>query len=87
MRDAGAVTAHRITYEGPAALAVQAATLIADATGIELTSANSPEPLDGRPDVVRLALEVEGTEDDVVAAVSAVGAGLPDGAGLALGPA
>ena len=81
------MTAHRITYEGPAALAVQAATLIADAPGIELTSANTPEPVGGRPDIVRLALEVEATDDDVAAAVLQIGAGLPDGATVKHGPA
>jgi len=71
------VTAHRITYEGPASLAMGAATSLADAEGVELTSANHPEPLDGQPDRVRLALTVEGDPDDVLAAVRAVGGALP----------
>lgn len=78
------MTAHRITYEGPVEFAMEAATALADAEGVELRSANRPEPFDGQPDRVRLALSVEGDPADVVAAVRAVGGGLPAGAGLAL---
>jgi len=71
------VTAHRITYEGPAALAMGAATALADAEGVELTSADRPEPLAGLPDRARLAVTVEGAPEDVAEAVALVRAGLP----------
>lgn len=81
------MTPHRITYEGPGALATRAATLLADARGIELTSANPPEPLAGSPDQVRLALSVTGTPGDVAAAVRLIGDGLPAGARISVEPA
>lgn len=78
------MTVHRITYEGPASLAMGAATAVADADGVELKSANPPEPLDGQPDRVRLALTVEGSPDDVAGAVLAVGDRLPPDATISL---
>ena len=69
MRDACRVTTHRITYEGPRTLAVEAATLLADAQGIELTSAGQPQPGDGPAGTVRLALTVQGTPEAVADAV------------------
>jgi hypothetical protein len=78
------VTVHRITYEGPASLAMGAATALADADGVELTSASPPEPIDGQPDRVRLALTVDGDAADILGAVRTVGGGLPPGAGLAV---
>ena len=79
------MTAHRITYQGPAALAVRAATLIADAEGVELTSAESPEPLDGRPDIVRLGLVVEASDADLALAVQSIQDELPSGASVTVG--
>jgi len=79
------VTAHRITYEGPAAMAVRAATLIADAEGVELTSAESPEPLDGRPDIVRLRLVISAAGADAAAAVQSIQDELPPGATVSIG--
>ena len=63
------MTTHRITYQGPFALAVRAATLLADAPGIELTSAGQPERGEGPGGTVVLALTVEGTSEEVAAAV------------------
>jgi hypothetical protein len=63
------VTTHRITYQGPPALAVQAATLLADTQGVELTSAGQPEPADGPAGTVLLALTVDGSPEAVAAAV------------------
>lgn len=74
------MTAHRITYEGPPSLAVETATLLADGHGVALTSADGPQPVDDRPEQVRLNLTVEGTMEDVTAAVTRVAAGLPTGA-------
>jgi hypothetical protein len=71
------VTTHKVTYEGPATLAVEVARALADADGIELTGATEPEQ---RGDVVVLALTIEATADMVVAAVHGIGEGLPDGA-------
>ena len=87
--DAGGVTTHRITYEGPASLAVNAATLLADTQGIELTSAGQPEPGDGPAGTVLLALTVEGTPEAVAAAVGRMREALPAGASVRVeeGPA
>lgn len=71
------MTAHRITYEGPAAFAVRAATLLADAEGLELTSAGEPERGDDAAGSVLLRLTVQGTVDAVTAAVDRIGADLP----------
>lgn len=81
------VTAHRITYEGPAGLAMGAATVLADAEGVELTSADRPEPLAGLADRVRLAVNVEGAPEDVAAAAALVRAGLPTDAELTVADA
>ena len=87
-RDAGVVTTHQVTYQGPPAFAVRAATLLADSVGVELTSANQPEVLDGADQTVLLALTLEGTLDAVTAALDSVRAELPPGAGVAIdGPA
>lgn len=82
MWNAGAVNAHRIRFEGPAALAVGVATALADADGVELTSSEPPSALDGGK--VRLDVVVDGRDEDVVAAVSAIGGDLPAGASLEL---
>ena len=76
------MTTHRITYHGPPALAVQAATLLADTHGIELTSAGQPEPADGPAGTVLLALVVDGTPEAVVAAVGRMRETLPAGASV-----
>ena len=70
------MTTHHVKYEGPSSLAVHVATLLADAEGIDLTSAEKQEPTDGSVETV-LALTVEGTTEAVMAAVRSVGAGLP----------
>lgn len=78
------MTAHLITYEGPASLAVEAATLLADGHGVELTSATGPQPVDGPPEQVRLNLTIEGATEEVTAAVARVAAGLPSGATITI---
>ncbi len=82
MWNAGEVTAHRIRFEGPAALAVQVATALADAEGVELTSSARPSALaDGR---VRLDVVVKGSLAHVALAVSTIGGDLPVVASLAI---
>jgi hypothetical protein len=76
MRDAGAVTFHRIRYEGPPSFAVRAATLLADAEGVELKSAGEPERSEDESGTVLLRLTVEGTVGAVTAAVDQIGSGL-----------
>lgn len=76
------MSTHRIVYEGPASLAVQTATRLADADGVELTSSSAPEMQDSG-DVV-LPLTVEGTTDAVVAAVARLGEELPAGATITI---
>ncbi len=74
------MTTHQVTYRGPSTFAVRAAALLADATGLELTSANrSDDPAD---DSVAIELTIEGTDEAVAAAVDAVREELPAGATL-----
>ncbi len=79
-RDAWAVTSFEVTYRGPSTMAVRAAASIADAPGVELTSAARPDDPDASDQAVVLALTVEGTAEAVTAAVDGVRAELPDGA-------
>ena len=82
MRDCGTVTAHRIRFEGPAAIAVGVATTLADADGVDLISSDPPSALaDGS---VGLDVAVEGPRDDVAAAVERIRGGLPKGASIEL---
>ncbi|HWC67405.1 MAG TPA: hypothetical protein VG478_05000 [Acidimicrobiales bacterium] len=64
--------AYVITYQGPPTLAVRAATLLADSTGVELTSSDPPERSDD-PEHVTLSLTVQGSDDAVTAAIEDVG--------------
>jgi hypothetical protein len=80
-RDAGAVPAYRINYQGPKSYAVEAARLLADADGIELTASQPVEPKQGSENVV-LRLTVEGTTDDVLDAVALTRGQLPPGASI-----
>ena len=73
-----------MTYQGPPAFAVRAATLLADSEGVELTSANQPEVLDVATQTVLLALTLEGTMDAVTTALDSVRAELPPGATVAI---
>jgi hypothetical protein len=68
------VTAFRITYEGPPSFALPAATLLAEADGVELTSS---EPPSRRDDTVMLALTVEATAQAVADALKAIADQLP----------
>lgn len=74
------MTSHQVKYEGPASLAMTVATQLADASGIDLRSAEKQEPVDASADTVQLVLTVEATVDDVAAAVAAIEADLPVGA-------
>jgi hypothetical protein len=76
------VTTHEVTYRGPSSFAVQAAALIADSAGIELTSANRADGPDTTADSAVLVLVLEGTDDAVAAGLDAVRAELPAGATL-----
>lgn len=71
------MAAHQITYEGPSSLAVRAATMLADADGIELTASQVPERRDKGTDNVLVAITVEATAEAVMAAVRLVGESLP----------
>ena len=71
------MTIHQVNYEGPPTLAVQVARMLADAPGVELTSAREPVPLDGPVPGVLLALTVQGAAGDITAAVDAIRDGLP----------
>ena len=80
--DACPVTTFRIRFEGPAALAVQVATALADADGVELTSSQQPAIVG--ENTVALDMSVDGTPTDVEAAVSSISDGLPAGASIEL---
>jgi hypothetical protein len=72
------VTVYKITFEGPAELAVGVATALADADGVELTSSKQPSILDETK--VELNVSVEGNRDAVTAAISSIRDELPKGA-------
>ncbi len=75
MCDAGPVTSHRITFEGPAALALGIATSLADADGVDLTASDPITKVDDQ--TVRLGMTAEGTIDAVASAIAALRADLP----------
>lgn len=72
------MTTHQVTYRGPSTFAVRAAALLADAAGVELTSATRTD--DPSDDSVALELTIQGSDEAVAAAVDAVRAELPAGA-------
>jgi len=74
------VTVYRITFKGPAALALRVATALADADGVELTSSEPPSVVD--VDTVKLGLAVEGAPDSVTDALASIRHGLPPGASI-----
>lgn len=74
------MTSHEVTYRGPAPFAVRAAALIANADGVELTSAARADDPDPTAESVVLMLTVEGTDDAVAAGLAAVRAEMPAGA-------
>lgn len=76
------MSTHEVTYRGPSSFAVQAAALIADAAGIELTSATRADDPDATADDVTLVLTLEATDDAFAAGVDSVRAELPAGATL-----
>ncbi len=76
------MTSHQVMYEGPSSLAVAVATRLADAEGIDLTSAEKQEHREGSGETVRLALTVEGTTEAVMAAVGSIAGELPADARL-----
>jgi hypothetical protein len=81
------MAAHEIKYEGPSSLAVRAATMLADADGVELVSSQPPERRDKGADKVVLAFTVEGTAKAVMAAVRLIGESLPPTATMTIEPA
>ncbi len=76
------MTSFRISYEGPRSFAVRAATLLAEADGIELTSSEPPARRDG--DSVMLALTVEATTQAIDDALRALASQLPPDATMRL---
>jgi hypothetical protein len=74
------VTAYRVRFQGPAALAVRVATALADADGVELISSDQPVVLD--ESMVALNVTVEGAFDAVADAVAAIRGGMPTGASI-----
>jgi hypothetical protein len=74
------VTVYRIRFEGSAALAVDVATAVADADGVELISSQPVSILD--ENTVGLDLAVEGESDAVAAAVVSIRDGMPKGSSI-----
>ena len=74
------MTTHQVTYRGPSSFAVQAAALIADADGVQLTSAARADDPDAIGETVVLVLTLEGTDEAVAAGLEAVRAEAPAGA-------
>ena len=71
---------YRIRFEGPSVLAVQVATELADADGIDLTSSKPPLALDAH--TFALEMTVEATPAAVDAAVESISRDLPEGASI-----
>ena len=69
------MTAYRIRFEGPAALAVGVATALADADDVDLTSSSQPSILDAN--TVALDLTAEGPIEAITAAIARIRDGLP----------
>ena len=78
-------TSYRIRFEGPSGLAVQVATELAAADGLDLTSSTPPAPLGDA--TFALEMTVEGTPDAVTTAVDRVRGELPDGASITMATA
>ena len=76
------MTTHEVTYRGPSAFAVRAAALIADAAGVELTSAARADDHGAPEDDVELVLTLEATPEALAGALDAVRAELPPGASV-----
>lgn len=74
------MSAHRITFVGPPALALQVVTALADADGVDLTSSQPPVP--HGHGTVTLDVTVDGSTEAVASAARRVRATLPDGASL-----
>lgn len=74
------MTTHQVTYRGPSSFAVQAAALIADAAGVELTSANRADDPDAVDGSAVLVLTIEATDEALAAGLASVRAKLPEGA-------
>jgi len=71
------MTTYRITFEGPASLALGVATTLAEADGVELRSSEPPSPTAGGS--VILDVTVEGASIAVGGAVDRIRDGLPPG--------
>ncbi len=78
------MTSFQVTYRGPSTIAVRAAALLADAEGIELTSAARPDDPTVSGESVLLELTLMGTTEAVTAALDSVQNQLPPGATLTM---
>ena len=76
------MTVYKIKFVGPAAIAMDVATALADADGVELTSSTKPSAVDEH--TVELNFSAEGTHDDVSGAVARLGDTLPEGVTIAI---
>ena len=76
------MTIYRITFAGPASLALGVVTALADAEGVELTSSEPPTPTEGGS--VVLDVTVEGASIAVGGAVDRLRDDLPSGATISV---
>jgi hypothetical protein len=74
------VPSHRLRLEGPAALALEVVTSLADADGVELVSSAQPSALDGGR--VALDVTVDGERDRVADVAASIRGRLPTGASI-----
>ncbi len=72
------MTTHLIRYEGPTLLAVEAATLLAEASGIDLTGSEPPSRVAGSETRSVLVVTVTGTPEAVGDAARLMRERLPD---------
>ena len=78
------MTSFQVTYRGPSTIAVRAAAQLADAEGVELTSAARPDDPGSTDESVVLELTLMGTAEAVSAALDIVQGELPPGATLTM---
>lgn len=81
VRHDGEMTVFQISYRGPMSRAVEAATALAAADGVELKSSERTERDDDAQTVV-LVLTVEATTEAIADALTLVRDGLPSGAAV-----
>ena len=76
------MASYRVRFEGPSTLALDVATELADAHGIDLVSSDQPSLLGNG--TVALTVVVEAGDDDILDAVANIRKRLPEGSSLTM---